>query len=266
MSTAVIFDIKRFAVHDGPGIRTTVFLKGCPLRCWWCHNPESQSKKPFTVEVERKMDGKTVVARRTYGERIGIDALMNTLLRDRHFYEESGGGITFSGGEPMMQPDALESLLKACRKHGLHTTIDTSGFARRELFERMMDHTDLFLYDLKNMDQDLHREYTGVENRLILSNADFLLRKGARVIFRIPVIPGINTSDDEMDRLVAFVEERREALEEVHLLPYHRIAENKYFKLRMKQQLPEAEEPDRDFMEQLRKKFETTSLAVTIGG
>jgi len=212
------------------------------------------------------VNGKTVVASRTYGERIGIDALMNTLLRDRHFYEESGGGITFSGGEPLMQPDALESLLKACRKHGLHTTIDTSGFARRELFERMMDHTDLFLFDLKNMEPGLHLKYTGVDNGLILSNADYLLEKGARVIFRIPVIPGINTSDDEIDRMVAFVEERREALEEVHLLPYHRIAENKYLKLRIKQQLPEAEEPDRNFMDQLSKRFGNTGLDISIGG
>jgi len=212
------------------------------------------------------VNGKTVVASRTYGERIGIDALMNTLLRDRHFYEESGGGITFSGGEPLMQPDALESLLKACRKHGLHTTIDTSGFARRELFERMMDHTDLFLFDLKNMEPGLHLKYTGVDNGLILSNADYLLEKGARVIFRIPVIPGINTSDDEIDRMVAFVEERREALEEVHLLLYHRIAENKYLKLRIKQQLPEAEEPDRNFMDQLSKRFGNTGLDISIGG
>jgi pyruvate formate lyase activating enzyme len=266
MPTAVIFDIKRFAVHDGPGIRTTVFMKGCPLRCWWCHNPESQSTKPVTVDVERKLNGKSIVSKKTYGERIGVESLMDTLLRDRHFYEESGGGVTFSGGEPMMQADALEALLKACKQSGLHTVVDTSGFARRDQFDRILKHTDLFLFDLKNMDPGLHMKYTGVENGLILSNADHLLDTGARVIFRIPVIPGVNTSDDEIDRLVTFVAERREGLEELHLLPYHRIAENKYFRLRMEQQLPDIKEPDRAFMEYLRERFEKTGLAVFIGG
>ncbi|MCK5134661.1 MAG: glycyl-radical enzyme activating protein [Bacteroidales bacterium] len=266
MPTAIIFDIKRFAVHDGPGIRTTVFLKGCPLRCWWCHNPESQAKEPYTVDIERKVNGQSIPGRKTYGEKIEVAALMETLLKDRHFYEESGGGITFSGGEPMMQADALAVLLEECKKNGLHTIVDTSGFAKCEQFERILDHTDLFLYDLKNMDPELHKKYTGVDNGLIQSNADFLLESGAQIIFRIPVIPGISTSDDEVNRMVFFIEERKEYLKEVHLLPYHRISENKYFRLRMKQQLPEVKEPDQKFMWQLKEKFEKTGLDVFIGG
>ena len=120
--TVTIFDIKRFAVHDGPGIRTTVFLKGCPLRCWWCHNPESQDMKPVTVDITRKVNGKNVPGKRVYGERMEVDQLVEILIRDRHFYEESGGGVTFSGGEPMMQPGALALLLEACKQQGLHTT------------------------------------------------------------------------------------------------------------------------------------------------
>ncbi len=237
MSTVDIFDIKRFAVHDGPGIRTTVFMKGCPLRCWWCHNPESQSVKPLIVEIERMLNGKPVSSSKTYGERVAQDMVMETVLRDRHFYEESGGGVTFSGGEPLMQFEALLTLLERSKALGLHTSVDTSGFGRRDHFERIAAYTDLFLYDLKNMNTDLHREHTGVDNKLILSNADFLLDRGAMLIFRIPVIPGINTQEDEMQRLFSFVEERKGKLEEVHLLPYHRIAESKYARLKMKKQL-----------------------------
>ena len=261
-----IFDIKRFAVHDGPGIRTTVFLKGCPLRCRWCHNPESQSPEPVTVEVERKVNGNIVPGKRTYGERTGEEEVMEVVLRDRHFYEESGGGVTFSGGEPLMQVDALERLLKSSRKNGLHTAVDTSGFADRSHFDRIMDHTSLFLYDLKNMDPGLHLKYTGVENGLILSNADYLLERGSRVIFRIPVIPGINTSDDEVHRLVSWIRERQEKLEEVHLLPYHRIAEGKYHRLGMDNRMAEVEAPGQPFMEKLREQFGQTGLVVSIGG
>ena len=266
MSTVVIFDIKRFAVHDGPGIRTTVFLKGCPLRCWWCHNPESQASEPFTVDIERKLDGKNLPGKKTYGEKIEIAALMDILLRDTHFYEESGGGVTFSGGEPMMQADGLTELLEACKRHGLHTAVDTSGFAKRDKFEKILSNTDLFLFDLKNMDPELHKKFTGVDNGLILSNADYLLENRANIIFRIPVIPGINTSKEEVNRMVSYLEERAEYLKEVHLLPYHRIAENKYFRLRMRNQLPEVREPDQSFMEQLKVRYEETGMEVIIGG
>lgn len=266
MSTVTIFDIKRFAVHDGPGIRTTVFLKGCPLRCWWCHNPESQAREPFTVEIERKINGKSIPSKKTYGEIIETGALMEILMRDQHFYEESGGGVTFSGGEPLMQIDALELLLRGCKKNGLHTTVDTSGFSERERFSRIFDYTDLFLYDLKNMDPWLHTQYTGVDNELIQSNADYLLERGAGLIFRIPVIPGINTSHDEINRMIDFLVERQSYMEEVHLLPYHRIAENKYLRLRMKQRLPEVKEPDNALMNRLKTRFEESGLEVILGG
>ncbi len=260
------FDIKRFAVHDGPGIRTTVFLKGCPLRCWWCHNPESQAKEPFTIDIERKVNGKSVAGKKTYGEQIESADLMDTILRDRHFYEESGGGVTFSGGEPLMQLNELDELLKTSKLNGLHTAVDTSGFAKREQFERIVDTTDLFLYDLKHMDPELHKKYTGVDNVLIHANADFLLERGANVIFRIPVIPEVNTSFEEVARMIGFLKERKEHLTEVHLLPYHRIAENKYFRLRMKQPLHKLKEPDQPYMEQLKTEFEKSGLEVIIGG
>jgi pyruvate formate lyase activating enzyme len=261
-----IFDIKRFAVHDGPGIRTTVFLKGCPLRCAWCHNPESQEREPVTVDIMRKVNGKSVPGKKVYGERMEVDGLVEILLRDAHFYEESGGGVTFSGGEPLMQAEGLFQLLEACKQHGIHTTVDTSGYANWEQFERMMPLTDLFLFDLKNMDPELHREYTGVDNGAILSNADKLLEKGATLIFRIPVIPGINTIPSEVAAMVHFLKERADKMTEVHLLPYHRIAENKYRRLQMVQDLAHVPEPDEHMMRQLKEEFKHTGLQVIIGG
>lgn len=261
-----VFDIKRFAVHDGPGIRTTVFLKGCPLCCWWCHNPESQSRVPISVDIERKVNGKSVKGKKVYGEIMEVEAVLDTIVKDLHFYEESGGGVTFSGGEPMMQFDGLKSLLEGSRARGIHTTLDTSGFALEEQFAEVLELTDLFLFDLKNMDPELHHKYTGVDNTLILSNADFLLNNGARVIFRIPVIPGINTSPEEVAKMLGFLEERADRMEEVHLLPYHRIADNKYRRLKMKQRLQEVKEPTGEEMLEMKKTFEQTGLEVLIGG
>ena len=261
-----IFDIKRFAVHDGPGIRTTIFLKGCPLRCWWCHNPESQEREPVSVDIMRKVNGNTVPGKKVYGERMEVDQVVDTLLKDMHFYEESGGGVTFSGGEPLMQSEALLQLLEACRLHGIHTTVDTCGHARQEQFERILPVTDLFLYDLKHMDPALHKEHTGVDNGTILSNATFLLERGARVIFRIPVIPGVNTTPSEVEGMVRFLGAHAEKMEEMHLLPYHRIAGNKYRRLQMEQHLEHVAEPDEQMMRQLKEEFMKTGLEVIIGG
>lgn len=266
MSTVVYFDIKRFAVHDGPGIRTTLFLKGCPLRCWWCHNPESQSPEPFTVEVERKVNGKSVRATRTYGERAEVDEVMEILLKDQPYYEESGGGVTFSGGEPLMQPEGLLELLKSSKQHGLHTTVDTCGFAATSVFEQIMPYTDLFLYDLKQADKELHRKYTGVDDTLIRHNADFLIQKGAQLIFRIPVIPGINGTDKELQGMIRFLKERKDFLKEIHLLPYHRIADHKYLRMHMKNRLPDVAEPGDAFMKTVQSMFGRTGLEVRVGG
>lgn len=261
-----IFDIKRFAVHDGPGIRTTVFLKGCPLRCAWCHNPESQEQEPVSIDIWRKVNGSSVPGKKIYGEELEVDQLMEILVRDSHFYEESGGGITFSGGEPLMQPEGLAALLKACKGYGFHTTVDTCGFASWKHFEQILPLTDLFLFDLKHMDPGLHKQYTGVENGLILSNADRLLERGAHVIFRIPVIPGINTIFSEVEEMKSYLKKHAPDLSEIHLLPYHRIADNKYRKLHMEQLLSGMEEPDVQMMEQLKSEFEKTGLEVRIGG
>ena len=222
--------------------------------------------EPVTVDVERKVNGKSVAGKKVYGKSMEVEAVLATLLKDAHFYEESGGGVTFSGGEPLMQADGLKQLLEGCKQHGLHTTVDTCGYARLEQFEEILPLTDLFLYDLKNMDPELHKKYTGVDNKLILSNADFLLQRGASLVFRIPVIPGINTSREELDRILRYLEERADRLKEIHLLPYHRIADNKYQRLQMKQELKDTKEPTKAEMLLLKKKFEQTGLEVIIGG
>lgn len=212
------------------------------------------------------MDGRNVYASKTYGERIGNEKLMEIILRDRHYYEESDGGVTFSGGEPLMQPEALTELLQECKKAGLHTAVDTCGFSERVDFERILPLTDLFLFDLKNMDPDLHRKYTGVDNALILSNADYLLEEDTRVIFRIPVIPGINTSEEEISRMILFLEKRNNRFREVHLLPYHPIAGDKYSRLGMRNRLQDLKQPDTEMMDTLKERFAKTGLEILVGG
>src|SRR6056297_2087907 len=159
---ATIFDIKHFAVHDGPGIRQTIFFKGCPLNCWWCHNPESQNKTPENYTQTNKLDGKTFRKEATLGYQISVEELIKIIVGDQIFFEESGGGVTFSGGEPLMQSDILLEILKRCKENNIHTCIDTTGFASGETLQVIAEKNDLFLYDLKLIDDELHQKYTGV--------------------------------------------------------------------------------------------------------
>lgn len=262
----VIFDIKRFALHDGPGIRTTVFLKGCPLRCAWCHNPESQSSYWESYEENQLIDKKEVRRTRIHGKEVTVEALLNEILRDRLFFEESGGGVTFSGGEPLLQFRDLVRLLEALGDHGIHRAVDTSGHAPWEHLETVADLSDLVLFDLKMMDAAMHKKYTGVDNTLILENADRMLDKGYNMIFRIPVIPGINDTGKEVDRFLQFLHDRKGAFTELHLLPFHRIGSHKYRRLEREYSFSDLEEPSDDSMQQLKLKFRSVGVEVTIGG
>lgn len=261
-----IFDIKRFAVHDGPGIRTTVFFKGCPLSCSWCHNPESQSPDSLIVEEERAVNGHLLPGKRIYGEERSVEELMELLLRDMAYYESSEGGVTFSGGEPLMQPEALAGLLKASKAAGMHTCVDTCGHAPWKVLENIMADTDLFLYDLKHMDPRQHKKYTGVSNELVLSNATHLLDEGAEVEFRIPVIPGINTSERELGAMLDFISGLSHAPRALHLLPYHKTAEHKYRKLKISDRLRDVKEPSEEEMQEIRARFMGLGPEVSIGG
>lgn len=261
-----VFDIKRFAVHDGPGIRTTVFLKGCPLRCPWCHNPESHSCDPEEYFLKRKVDGRELGKVMKYGKKISPGELIREILRDRIYYEESGGGVTFSGGEPLLQAEKLLEVLAELGSEGIHRAVDTSGYSDPELMEKTSQETDLFLFDLKLMDPVMHMAYTGVDNLLIHRNADWLLESGKEVVFRIPVIPGVNDTQEESDALLAFLEKRKEKINSVHLLPYHRTGADKYRRLGVEYSYRNLDPPTQAYLEKMRAEVSAIFPGVVIGG
>lgn len=227
----IIFDIKRFSVNDGPGIRTTVFLKGCPLRCLWCHNPESwscgiqQSNKTITL------DGHEFAENQQIGFDTSVADVLKELEKERIIMEESGGGVTFSGGEPLMQPAFLLAMLKASRLSGFHTAVDTSGMADRTVLEQIVPYTNLFLYDLKLMDDTLHEKYTGVSNRQMLDNLKWLAHQKVQIHIRIPLINGITATDENLTEMAVYLEHIKEKVSRIDLLPFHHIGKSKYQKL-----------------------------------
>ena len=228
----LIFDVQRFSLHDGPGIRSTVFFKGCPLRCAWCHNP--QSLHFAAEEVYRDAlcthcgccgEGCLHGARTTVGAYHAPQALAHTLFRDRQLYETSGGGVTFSGGEPLAQDaEYLITLATALKRRGIHLALDTTGYAPWEKIESLLPLVDLWLYDLKLLDEDAHRRYTGVSNAQILHNVGRLSQTGARIWLRIPAVPGVNASEAQMRAMASFSHGNVEA-QRVCLLPYHKLGQ-----------------------------------------
>jgi pyruvate formate lyase activating enzyme len=219
--TAIIFDIQRNSYVDGPGIRTTVFFKGCNLRCTWCHNPESQSPLP---EMMQNAGMGTEC-----GKRQAVGEVMKEICKDKAFYDASGGGVTFSGGECMLQIDFLEEILKRCKQAGIHTAVDTAGHVPFACFERILPYTDLFLYDIKCCDRDKHLTYTGVSNELILSNFKRLLKTNKPIWVRIPIIPTVNDTKEEMRKIKELLS--GDSIEKIELLPYHAMGEHKYAEL-----------------------------------
>lgn len=275
LNTGVIFNVQRYSIHDGPGIRTTVFFKGCPLRCLWCHNPESQMAGPELMVWESRCiscgacvqvcpsgaaelssavagsysdrRGSPIVvkemcslcgdcvevcpakARELVGKEVTVDYVMKEVLKDRVFYEESGGGVTFSGGEPLMQPAFLRECLEGCKEEGLNTAVDTSGFAPWDSIKAVFPLTDLFLYDIKTVDDAKHRKYVGAPNALVLDNLNRLVSEGACVVARLPLVPGVNTDDSSLRDIGEFLQ--RTGLRRIDVLPYHDTAKEKYSRL-----------------------------------
>jgi len=266
MVPVTIFDIKRFAVHDGPGIRTTVFLKGCPMSCWWCHNPESRRIEPEEVIYKKMLGDKEVEQRKTYGITMSIQDVLEEILKDKLFFEESQGGVTFSGGEPFFQITALSELLKQCKRHGLHTTIDTCGYAKWSCFERVLAYTDLFLYDLKFIDNNTHQKFTSVGNKLILANLKNLLNRGANVTLRVPVIPGVNNSKEELERFHTFLLKEVRNDVDIHLLPYHNIANSKYRKLNVENRMNAFQDSRGLSIQDFKEELSSIGFHVKIGG
>lgn len=278
--TGNIFDIQKFSVIDGPGIRTTVFFKGCNLRCGWCHNPESQKKHTEFLFYESKCiscgmcsrvcsrgDGECTLcgkctqycpvhAREICGTDYTADKVLKEILTDKRFYDTSGGGVTFSGGECMLQIDFLEEILRSCKEEKIHTAVDTAGCVPWEYFQRLLPFTDLFLYDLKCFTEALHKKETGVSNRLILKNLEKLSNEtDTEIIIRIPVIPGFNADDREMERMAQYLSKLR--IRDVELLPYHPMGENKYAALGVR--VPVFRVPDDAQMTRFRSFFAGTA-------
>lgn len=262
----IVFDIKRFAVHDGPGIRTTVFFKGCPLNCLWCHNPESINSQPVRSVRKIRLDNLTFDQPEQVGIPVTAESVMNSVRKDRMFMEESNGGVTFSGGEPTMQPSFLKQLLVSCKEEGIHTTVDTCGYTSRQTLEEILPYTDLFLFDLKHVDDVKHTEATGKSNLTILDNLQFLLVKRKKVQVRIPVIPGFNFSEEEMLMIIHFLKSLKGKPHRVDLLPFHAIARNKYKRFGITNKMDGVNGLSKDELKEIKKMFETEGFEVKIGG
>jgi len=266
--TGIIFNIQRFALHDGPGIRTTVFFKGCPLRCQWCHNPESHKILPEKFNgcnVRRGFDQTFSVNKDEVGKEISVEELITEILKDRVFYEESNGGVTFSGGEPLMQPKFLAEALKQSKSSGIHTTVDTSGYSSIENIKSTAADTDLFLFDLKLMNDDLHQKYTGVSNQLILKNLLELDELNKKIIIRIPIIPEITDTDENLLAIRGFISYLKNVVE-VNLLPYHRTGEGKYVKYGKDNKMKETKSPDAERLANIKQLFSKLNCKVKVGG
>jgi pyruvate formate lyase activating enzyme len=298
-NSGIVFNTVRFSIHDGPGIRTTVFLKGCPLRCDWCHNPESQDFRPrLMLFAERcRQCGDCVAAcprhgigdpaeglkipeecdacgscaeacvagaRQIAGRRATVAGLMDELQRDVVFFDESGGGVTISGGEPLAQPVFARGLLAACRERGIHVALDTCGFAAPDVFANVSALADLVLFDLKAMDCETHERFTGVPNGTILENLRTLAETGRPAIVRFPLIPGVNDSPRELSALSRFV--RSCGLSRLDVLPYHRIGADKYARLGGNARAGAFTTPAVERIEEVAGAFRSDGLNVRTGG
>jgi len=302
MNQPFIFDIKRYAINDGPGIRIVVFLKGCNLNCAWCHNPESIStetermyapakciqcgtcvmacpEKAITLtsdgiitDAERcNMTGRCAEVCPTKaieisGRQMSVAEIMNEIEKERVFFDQSGGGVTFSGGEPLLQSKFLIELLDECGKRGIHRAVDTAGLANTEIILEVAKRTDLFLYDMKLMDSEKHQKWVGVPNEKILENLKSLAETGVKITIRIPLIGGVNDDAENMEATARFVAELSGEKKEVNLLPYHKIAQTKYQKLGRPEEFQLLEEPTKEAQTRAVSIFKQLGLVASIGG
>lgn len=261
----LVFNIRSFSVHDGPGIRQTIFFKGCPLNCAWCHNPESRSGEPEVWTKRVLLGGSRFEQVETIGRKVSIDELMEDILKDVPFFEESGGGVTLSGGEPLAQAEFIEELLIKCKLQGIHTAVDTCGYAKPEDFERIIPYTDLFLYDLKIADNQKHKKFTGANNDLILSNLSMISKEGKTIHIRIPLVENITDVPENLESINSIILKTR-GIERIDLLPYHFSAKNKYERLSMDYRgVSEKIYPHEKAMK-VKDFFKNSAPVITIGG
>ena len=303
--TPYIFNIQKFSTHDGDGVRTTIFFKGCPLRCMWCHNPESQHYYKELIFHHHKctacgrcvakckqgansiVDGKIVFdrskctacgvctdwciteARELAGKEYTVDALVKEAMKDKIFYEQSGGGVTLSGGEVMSSQhmDYVEEVCRKLHENGVSVFIDTSGYTDYENLKRILPYVDVFLYDIKVMDPEDHKKYIGVDNSLILENLKKLSDEGAGLYIRLPIIQQVNATDEHIESVIHFLKENNIHARQVNLLPYHDIGKGKYASLDMEYHDDEMSVPVSELMEHFKSMFEEQGFnKVNIGG
>jgi pyruvate formate lyase activating enzyme len=263
----LIFNIRRYSIHDGPGIRVTFFMKGCPLNCLWCHNPEGISPLPESTIQTNRVGDREFQSIEEVGKFFSGTDIIEILNKERVFIEQSKGGVTFSGGEPMLQLEFLLETLKLCREHGYHTAIDTSGYSTVENYKSILPFTDIFLFDLKHMDDVKHKEYTGVSNNEILHNYRFLIQSGRELMVRIPVIPGFNDDRINLEKMRQFIMETRTAnLKGINLLPFHKIGSSKYKRFNLPYRMDNVEQPSTARMMELNLFFSEVGVKVKVGG
>jgi len=299
--SGLITNIQGYSIHDGPGIRTVVFLKGCGLECQWCSNPECISARPEigffrslctacgrcesvcpeealickagqppSIDRQRCSGcGECVSvcyykALVLYGRKMDVVEVFDAVKRDAIFYQASGGGVTVSGGEVLLQPDFVSKLLENCRGDGIHTCIETSGFGAESAFRQILHYTDLVLFDLKHMDNEKHIRYTGQPNNLILSNARVLVESGVEFLFRMPLIPGINDEVQNIRKTADFLTDLGDRARRIEIMPYHRLGKGKYESLEIQYRLAELPVPESDCLEVVRNTFEESGISCTI--
>ena len=289
MQSGLVFNVQRFSLQDGPGLRSTVFMKGCPLACTWCHNPESQSPGTQFIRMRHRcmacgicseeelavplvgdrgaadVEACPTGALQAVGEEVESRALVKTLLRDRIFFDESGGGVTFSGGEPLLQAPFVIEALGLLRAEGVHTALDTCGYADWPVLAEAASLADLVLYDLKLMDEGRHRAATGVSNRLILENLKALSGVHSAIWVRVPIIPGLNDDRATLEATAAFLAPLA-GIRQVDLLPYHPLGEAKSVRVGVTQSLHTIGTPSVEDLEGRAAPFRARGLNTTIGG
>lgn len=302
MHDSLIFDIKRYAINDGPGIRVVIFFKGCNLHCTWCHNPESISSKVEKMYAPAKCikcgscvaacpenaitlapdgiitdsdlcttcgkcaDVCPTKAIEMSGRVMTVSEIMDIIEKERVFFDQSGGGVTFSGGEPLIHSKMLIELLDECHRRKIHTAVDTAGNVKTEIILEVAKRTDLFLYDLKLMDSEMHKKWVNSSNEMILKNLKAISELGIKITIRIPLIGGVNDTVENIEQTAKFISELSGEAKEVNLLPYHNIAQNKYMKLGKADSFEKLEEPSKISQESAISIFNKYGIHATIGG
>lgn len=299
--TGLVTNIQGYSIHDGPGIRTVVFMKGCGLECQWCSNPECISPRPEVGFIKKLCTGcgkctdvcpngaldyrtdELVLIDRArcdgcgiccsacsyqalvlYGKAMTAEEIFDVVNRDKMFYESSGGGVTVSGGEALLQPQLVSDLLKKCRKAGIHTCIETSGYAVESALKQVLPLTDYILYDLKLMNSEKHRQYTSKSNELVLSNAKIVVDSGVETLFRMPLIPNINDDEQNIKETAQFLHALGDNALRIELMPYHQLARGKYESLDREYPLPDVPSPDSAHVESVISTFESLGIECTI--